>query len=223
MFTPTLDWGNELWASLVWIAKAWAIAAIATLDHLRPDRPFHRVGQAVLAHHRRLLHRRREPQGLAVARRRSCSSVIAGVRLDGAPQLPGQRHDDQLPGGRRAGQQRRQRRREGLRQRRLLLVDAGLLGPGRPVHRAADARHVHGAAVLPGVARVADRPAHRRLARRQGLLPGPVHRRQDRQPRSAHPGRHRHLHRRQRTAAQRSRTITRRTRCCSARSTPSPR
>ena len=31
MFTPTLDWGNELWASLQWIGKAWAIAAIATL------------------------------------------------------------------------------------------------------------------------------------------------------------------------------------------------
>jgi putative ATP-binding cassette transporter len=31
MFTPTLDWGNELWTSLVWIAKAWAIAAVATL------------------------------------------------------------------------------------------------------------------------------------------------------------------------------------------------
>jgi putative ATP-binding cassette transporter len=31
MFTPTLDWGNELWASLVWIAKAWAIAAVSTL------------------------------------------------------------------------------------------------------------------------------------------------------------------------------------------------
>nr|WP_307787046.1 ABC transporter ATP-binding protein/permease [Mycolicibacterium mengxianglii] len=31
MFTPTLDWGNELGISLVWIAKGWAIAAVATL------------------------------------------------------------------------------------------------------------------------------------------------------------------------------------------------
>jgi vitamin B12/bleomycin/antimicrobial peptide transport system ATP-binding/permease protein len=31
MFTPTLDWGNEWWTSLIWIAKAWAIAAVATL------------------------------------------------------------------------------------------------------------------------------------------------------------------------------------------------
>jgi vitamin B12/bleomycin/antimicrobial peptide transport system ATP-binding/permease protein len=31
MFTPTLDWGSELWKSLVWIARAWAIAAVSTL------------------------------------------------------------------------------------------------------------------------------------------------------------------------------------------------
>lgn len=31
MFTPTLDWGNELWTSLAWIAKAWVAAAVATL------------------------------------------------------------------------------------------------------------------------------------------------------------------------------------------------
>ena len=49
MFTPTLDWGNELWTSLVWIAKGWAIAAIATLIDLGADRPVHHVGQAVLA------------------------------------------------------------------------------------------------------------------------------------------------------------------------------
>ncbi|BBX70215.1 ABC transporter ATP-binding protein/permease [Mycolicibacterium psychrotolerans] len=31
MFTPTLDWGSELWISLWWIAKGWALAAVATL------------------------------------------------------------------------------------------------------------------------------------------------------------------------------------------------
>jgi putative ATP-binding cassette transporter len=31
MFTPTLDWGNELLTSLWWIAKAWAIAAVGTI------------------------------------------------------------------------------------------------------------------------------------------------------------------------------------------------
>ena len=53
MFTPTLDWGNELWVSLMWIAKGWAIAAIATLVICVLIGPVHRVGQAVLAHHRR--------------------------------------------------------------------------------------------------------------------------------------------------------------------------
>jgi putative ATP-binding cassette transporter len=31
MFTPTLDWGGEWLVSLIWIAKAWAIAAVATV------------------------------------------------------------------------------------------------------------------------------------------------------------------------------------------------
>lgn len=30
-FTPSLDWGNEVWTSLIWIAKAWLIAAVSTL------------------------------------------------------------------------------------------------------------------------------------------------------------------------------------------------
>lgn len=30
-FTPTLDWGNELWTSLWWIAQGWVYAAIATM------------------------------------------------------------------------------------------------------------------------------------------------------------------------------------------------
>ena len=30
-FAPTLDWGNELWTSLIWVAKGWAIAAAVTL------------------------------------------------------------------------------------------------------------------------------------------------------------------------------------------------
>jgi putative ATP-binding cassette transporter len=31
IWTPTLEWGHELLASTVWIAKGWAIAAVATL------------------------------------------------------------------------------------------------------------------------------------------------------------------------------------------------
>lgn len=30
-FTPTLDWGNELWTSLLWVAQGWAYAAVATM------------------------------------------------------------------------------------------------------------------------------------------------------------------------------------------------
>ena len=30
-FTPTLDWGNELVASALWVAKAWAIASVVLL------------------------------------------------------------------------------------------------------------------------------------------------------------------------------------------------
>ncbi|SDM82079.1 ABC transporter ATP-binding protein/permease [Nonomuraea jiangxiensis] len=36
LFTPTLDWGAEVGTSLVWIAKAWAIAAVCTLVVLVP-------------------------------------------------------------------------------------------------------------------------------------------------------------------------------------------
>ncbi|OBC00941.1 multidrug ABC transporter ATP-binding protein [Mycobacterium sp. 852013-50091_SCH5140682] len=31
MFTPTLNWGNEILASLLWVAKAWAISAVVML------------------------------------------------------------------------------------------------------------------------------------------------------------------------------------------------
>jgi len=34
MFTPTLDWGSEWLASLWWIARAWAIGAVATVTAL---------------------------------------------------------------------------------------------------------------------------------------------------------------------------------------------
>ena len=30
-FTPSLNWGDELITSLLWVAKAWAIAAVCTL------------------------------------------------------------------------------------------------------------------------------------------------------------------------------------------------
>jgi putative ATP-binding cassette transporter len=45
MFTPTLDWGGELVTSLIWIAKAWAIAAVCTLLVLAAIRRFTAWGQ----------------------------------------------------------------------------------------------------------------------------------------------------------------------------------
>jgi hypothetical protein len=33
-FTPTLDWGNELVTSLLWVAKAWVIGAVCMLAAL---------------------------------------------------------------------------------------------------------------------------------------------------------------------------------------------
>src|SRR4029079_13451533 len=30
-FTPSLNWGDELVTSLLWVAKAWAIAAVCTV------------------------------------------------------------------------------------------------------------------------------------------------------------------------------------------------
>jgi putative ATP-binding cassette transporter len=31
MFTPSLNWGDELATSVLWVAKAWAIAAVCTV------------------------------------------------------------------------------------------------------------------------------------------------------------------------------------------------
>src|SRR5690242_3141571 len=31
MFTPALNWGNEILASVLWVAKAWAVSAVALL------------------------------------------------------------------------------------------------------------------------------------------------------------------------------------------------
>lgn len=30
-FTPSLDWGYALFGSLVWVGKAWVIAAVCTM------------------------------------------------------------------------------------------------------------------------------------------------------------------------------------------------
>ena len=221
MFTPTLDWGNELWASLRWVAKAWVIAAIATLlicvllaRYTVWGRQFWRITGDYF----------KGPESVKVWVWLGAIllSVMIGVRLSVLFSYQG---NDMMTSFQvvASGLRRRQRRREELRQGRLLAVDDRLLGSGRPVRRTDHAGPVHGAAVHAGVARMADRPTHRRLARRQGLLPRPIHRRHDRQPRSAHPIRHRHLHRRRRADCRTHRTTRPPPRCCSARSTPSPR
>jgi putative ATP-binding cassette transporter len=45
MFVPTLDWDSELWKTVVWIAKAWVIAAVATMFILLLIRKFTAWGQ----------------------------------------------------------------------------------------------------------------------------------------------------------------------------------
>ena len=102
----------------------------------------------------------------------------------------------------RRGPRQWRRRREEFGQRRLLVLHSGFRHLGHHSRRPRDAGSVPDAAVHAAVARLADRSAHRRLAGRQGLLPGPLHRRHDRQPRSAYSTGHRHLHRRRRTPAQ---------------------
>ena len=64
---PTLDWGNELVASALWVARAWAIAAVATLIVLALVARYTDLGPAVLAHHRRLFQGPPEHSGVGVA------------------------------------------------------------------------------------------------------------------------------------------------------------
>ena len=47
-FTPSLDWGDELITSVLWVAKAWAFAAMGMVVVLALPGTVHHVGQAVL-------------------------------------------------------------------------------------------------------------------------------------------------------------------------------
>ena len=100
MFTPTLDWSSEWLTSLWWIAKGWAIAAVATMVILvligrftTWGRQFWRVTGAYFTG-------RVEHQGLGLA---GGAAAVGDHRraIDGAVQLLRQRHADQLPGDRR--------------------------------------------------------------------------------------------------------------------------
>ena len=97
MFTPTLDWGNELLTSLWWIAKAWVIAAVATMVILwlihrftTWGRQFWRITGDYFT----------GPDSVKVWIWLAglLLSVVSGRSHRRAAQLPGQRHDDQLPG-----------------------------------------------------------------------------------------------------------------------------
>jgi hypothetical protein len=173
-------------------------------------RALHHLGTPVLEGHRGLLQRAFEHQGVGLARR---FAPVGDHRrpAHGALQLSEQRHADQLPGHCRRCRRWR-RHGEGIRPGGFLAVHRGVQHHGRHLRGARDARPVPHAALHPAVARLADRSAHRGLARRKGLLPGTLHRRHHRQPRPAHPA---------------PRPTTRTTppgrRCCSARSARSSR
>ncbi len=54
MFTQSLDWGNEILASLFWVLKAWAIGAVALVAVAGGAGPHHHMGPSVLAGNQRL-------------------------------------------------------------------------------------------------------------------------------------------------------------------------
>ena len=72
MFTPTLDWGNELLDIAVVDRQGLGDRGGGHAGDPGADRPVHHLGQTVLAHHRRLLHRSGERQGLDLAGRCCC-------------------------------------------------------------------------------------------------------------------------------------------------------
>ena len=128
MFTPTLDWGNELLTSLVWIAKAWVIAAVCTLVVLvllarftTWGRQFWRITGAYFT----------GPDSVKVWLWLAVLllSVIAGVRLDVLFSYQG---NDMLTSFQvvAQGHRRWQRSGERLWQGRLLAIDARLLRHG---------------------------------------------------------------------------------------------
>ena len=92
-FTPTLDWGNELLTSLVWIARGWAIAAVCTLIVLvliyrftTWGRQFWRVTGDYFT----------GPDSVKVWLVAGGHPALSdsGRATSGAPYLPGQRHAD---------------------------------------------------------------------------------------------------------------------------------
>ena len=99
MFTPTLDWGNELWHLAEVDRQGWLIAAVATLvicvliaRFTVWGRQFWRITGDYF----------NGPESVKVWLWLGGDPAVGDHRRPafGAVQLPGQRHDDQLPGRR---------------------------------------------------------------------------------------------------------------------------
>ena len=200
MFTPSLDWGNEIWTRCCGSPRPGRSPRSCTLVVLRAAGPLHHVGPAVLADHRRLLQGPREHRVWALLRV-LLVSVMMSVRID---VLLSYYSNDCTPRCRWRSRAPA-RGNEAVKQSGVPASGSRSWSSscsGRHLHRPDDARHLPDAAVHHPVAGVADRPAHRRLADGKAYYRAPVHRRHDRQPRPAHPAGHRHLHHRHRAGAQ---------------------
>ena len=98
MFVPTLDWDNELWKTVVWVGRAWAIAAVITMLILILIVQFTKWGKQYW----RITgdyFKGRDSVIVWIWLAGLLLSVIAGVHRCPAV-LPRQRHDVELPGGR---------------------------------------------------------------------------------------------------------------------------
>ena len=193
-YSPSIDWGNELVPSLLWILKAWTISAVVVLiicvllmRYTVWGRQFWRVSGDYF----------KGPESVPVWGLFAVLllSVIVSVRIAGPAQLLPQRPvlgaADRVPGS-RCGQ----RTGPGLRYSRILVRHRDFRDPRDHLRRTVHARHLPDAAVHHPVAGMAHRPADRRLAGPPGLLPRALHRPHHRQSRPAHPAGHRHLHHR---------------------------
>ena len=135
-----------------------------------PGRPVHDLGQAVLAHHRRLFQGPTEHSSVGAVGRadavgddrrapRACCSAISP-----------------MTSSRHCRSRSRARGPRKMLPNRLLVGDPDPRRPDSHGRRAQRARRIPDAAVHHPVAGVAHPPAHRRLARRRCLLPGTVRR-----------------------------------------------
>ena len=149
MFTPTLDWGNELWTSLVWIARGLGDRGGVHPGSPRADLPVHHVGQAILAHHRRVL---QGPESIKVWLWLAALLLSVIAACDISVLLSFQGNDMMTSFQVIAGAGGNGDERERLWHTRLLGIFGHFLDLGRGVHGTHPARHVHGATVHAGVA-----------------------------------------------------------------------